>query len=181
MAKALSHPLRTRILARLNEIVASPNELAKELDEPLGNVSYHTRALLDLGCVELVKTVPRRGAVEHYYRGIRRAWGDDAAWEMLPPQARRGFAVEWFKETFDDARTAIDEGGFEERTDCKLFFTRLHLDEEAWSELAERVEETLDFALELQAKSAARLDPDKPQGEVKAHLVLAQYEGKKRR
>jgi DNA-binding transcriptional ArsR family regulator len=40
LAKALSHPLRQRILQRLNEAgIASPNELSQVLGDPLGNVS----------------------------------------------------------------------------------------------------------------------------------------------
>ena len=35
IVKALSHPLRMRILTRLNAGVASPNEMAKEFDESL--------------------------------------------------------------------------------------------------------------------------------------------------
>ena len=72
MAKALAHPLRVQLLTALNEGVASPNELAKRLNEPLTNVSYHVRMLHDLGCIELVETEPRRGALEHYYRAIVR-------------------------------------------------------------------------------------------------------------
>jgi DNA-binding transcriptional ArsR family regulator len=36
IAKALAHPLRARILQRLGERVASPNDLALELRAPLG-------------------------------------------------------------------------------------------------------------------------------------------------
>ena len=69
LAKALSHPLRQRILQRLNEGgIRSPNELSRELGDPLGNVSYHVRILRELDCVELVRTEQRRGALEHYYR-----------------------------------------------------------------------------------------------------------------
>jgi DNA-binding transcriptional ArsR family regulator len=176
MAKALSHPLRSVILSRLNEKVASPSELAEELDAPLGTVSYHVRTLLNLDCIELVSTRPRRGAVEHHYRAIQRAWGDDATWELLPPNARRGFAAEWFKLAFGDAREAIDRGGFEQRTDCKMFFSRLNLDERAWEKLAKRMDDLLEYAMELQAESAGRsLDGDSG-GDVKARLILAQYE-----
>jgi DNA-binding transcriptional ArsR family regulator len=66
LAKALSHPLRARIFAILNEQVASPNEMAEMIGEPLPNVSYHARVLVDLGCIELVRTAQRRGAIEHY-------------------------------------------------------------------------------------------------------------------
>ena len=54
IVRALSHPIRHRVLVALNERVASPKELAAELGEPLGNVSYHTRVLAQLGCIELV-------------------------------------------------------------------------------------------------------------------------------
>lgn len=67
--KATSHPLRLAILGALEEgSASSPNGLSAHLGEPLGNVSYHVKTLLEFGCVELVKTEPRRGAVEHYYR-----------------------------------------------------------------------------------------------------------------
>ena len=74
LAKALSHPLRVRVLTLLNQRVASPSELAEELGAPLGNVAYHVRILLDLDLLELVSTTPRRGAVEHHYRAIERPW-----------------------------------------------------------------------------------------------------------
>ncbi len=66
-AKAVGHPLRARILEALAGEPRSPNELAVEFGEPLGNVSYHVSVLRDLEVVELVATAPRRGAVEHYY------------------------------------------------------------------------------------------------------------------
>ena len=61
LAKALSHPMRARILTILNERVASPNEIAEMIDERLPNVSYHVRALLELGCIELVSTAAEGG------------------------------------------------------------------------------------------------------------------------
>jgi len=61
--KALGHPLRIAILTILNDRMASPNELSKELDEGLSQVSYHVEALKDYGMIEMVKTEPRRGAV----------------------------------------------------------------------------------------------------------------------
>lgn len=44
-AKALAHPLRVRILETIERLggVASPNQIASELGEPLGNVSYHIK------------------------------------------------------------------------------------------------------------------------------------------
>ena len=111
MAKAMAHPLRGKILMHLtNHGTASPADLSRVLEEPIGNVSYHVRMLLDLDCVELVDTRQRRGAVEHFYRATRRAILDDKAWAKLPPAARKGFAVQWFREAFADVSAAIDGG-----------------------------------------------------------------------
>lgn len=69
LAKAVAHPLRVEILELLGTSgTYSPNMLAGELDAPLTNVSYHVRMLLELGAIELTRTEPRRGALEHYYR-----------------------------------------------------------------------------------------------------------------
>src|ERR671938_680391 len=82
--KALSHPLRVRMLTLLHQKVASPSELADELDEPLGNVSYHMRFLADLKMVKLVRTEPRRGAVEHYNQALEPSQFSGADWAKLP-------------------------------------------------------------------------------------------------
>src|SRR5881275_3503017 len=84
LAKALAHPLRTRILAALEGRTASPSELAAELDAPLGVLSYHVRRLTALGFVKLVRRVPRRGAVEHYYTAPARPRITDQAWGSVP-------------------------------------------------------------------------------------------------
>ena len=68
LGRALGHPLRVEILtALLQRDEASPRDLAAELDQPLGTVSYHVRYLVSLDMVELQRMVPRRGAVQHFY------------------------------------------------------------------------------------------------------------------
>jgi len=47
---------------------ASPNGIAEKLGFEVEHVGYHVRVLRDLGCIELVRTVRRRGFIEHYYR-----------------------------------------------------------------------------------------------------------------
>ena len=86
--RALGHPMRVQVLEILNERVASPTELARHLDVPLARLSYHIRLLAEEGWIELVDTVPRRGALEHYYStaaSVSRSelMLDDAAWKEL--------------------------------------------------------------------------------------------------
>lgn len=66
---ACGHPLRMEILASYMDAgILSPNELAQQLEQPLGNVSYHVRILHNAGILHLTSTAQRRGALEHYYR-----------------------------------------------------------------------------------------------------------------
>src|ERR1700709_496434 len=67
LLRAISHPLRHRLLGMLDGRTASPNMLARELGLPLGRVSYTIRLPSDLGAIELVRTEPRRGALERFY------------------------------------------------------------------------------------------------------------------
>lgn len=72
LARQAMHPTRVRILEVLVAKApepASPSDMARELDgTTLGQVSYHVRALVTAGLLELVSTAPRRGALEHFYR-----------------------------------------------------------------------------------------------------------------
>jgi DNA-binding transcriptional ArsR family regulator len=68
LAKALSNDVRARALELLAEGPKSPKLIAAELNLDLRSVAYHVRVLKKLGCIELVETLPRRGAVEHVYR-----------------------------------------------------------------------------------------------------------------
>lgn len=65
----LSHPLRRQVLTHISEKEAaqSPSNMAGELGQPLGNVSYHVRQLADTGLLKITKRMTRRGAVEHFY------------------------------------------------------------------------------------------------------------------
>jgi DNA-binding transcriptional ArsR family regulator len=94
VARILSHPLRPRILQILAlRGEASPNEIAAELDVPLGTLSYHTRLLRESGWIELVREVPRRGAVEHFYRAVPRpSTGETRMALELDEQGRKELA-----------------------------------------------------------------------------------------
>src|SRR5687768_790268 len=136
VVKAIGHPLRMQLLARLNERVASPVELARELDESVQLVSYHVRILRDLGFVELVRTTPRRGAIEHHYRAIRRPYFSDADFAALPPNARSALAGTVLESILQHAAHAHEQGVFDETTDANLTSADFTLDDEAWKQLS---------------------------------------------
>jgi DNA-binding transcriptional ArsR family regulator len=175
LVRAIGHPLRLRLLTIFNERVASPSDLAAELGEPIGNVSYHTRILARLGCVELVKTKQVRGAVEHYYRAVVRPVFSDEDWAELPMSIRKSLAGAVLTEIADDMGASAGEGGFD-RDEVHLSRSPLTLDQQGWQELNEALQELYDQALEIQAQSAARLHADGARDSEAAVLALMLFE-----
>src|SRR4051795_11684866 len=156
LAKALSHPLRPRILQRLDEGgVASPNQLAEALGERLGNVSYHVRILRGLGFVELVRTEPRRGALEHFYRATVRPWLDDEQWAALPRGFRARTLGRSLSEILEQAATASQEGGFD-GPETHVGHVVLALDAAGMTEVRALLTATLEAARQVAVKSASR-------------------------
>ncbi len=157
IAKALSHPLRQRILAHLNDHgVASPNAISIALGERIGNVSYHMRILREYECVELVRTEPRRGAVEHFYRAMVRPFFDDAQWAKLPVGVRRQLFGENLRHIWTDVSAAAGGEGFD-HPKAHVSRTPIELDAEAFETLTGALEEVLDLALRLHAETAGRI------------------------
>src|SRR2546421_5173535 len=112
--KALSHPLRMRLLTFVTEHgEARRMEMSRAFDQPLPMVSHHTRVLRDLGYLELSRTEPRRGALEHYYRATAAPFLDDEHWELLPVPVRRRVAAQLFGQVLRDAAAAGQRGGFD--------------------------------------------------------------------
>jgi DNA-binding transcriptional ArsR family regulator len=65
--RALAHPIRVQILRALQDRIASPAELSQEIDQRLGVVSYHAATLVSCGCLELIHSRGRRGAIENFF------------------------------------------------------------------------------------------------------------------
>jgi DNA-binding transcriptional ArsR family regulator len=173
--KALSHPLRVRMLTLLNQKVSSPSELAEELDEPLGNVSYHMRFLADLKMVKLVRTEPRRGAVEHYYEALEPPLISDDDWAQLPAALRRSLSDSTLGNIANDLRGAAAEGGFD-RPNIHITRTALTLDEQGWDELSGALADVLERARRIQEDSNKRRKRADA-APIPTALVLMQFEG----
>lgn len=119
-------------------------------------VSYHVRILEELGCIELVSTTPRRGAIEHHYRALERPWLTDEQVQEIPPSLRRTLSGSVFAQLAEDVSVASKSKGFDE---VRHWMVRLPvvLDEVAWSELGEMLQRVLDRAFELQVETVGRL------------------------
>ncbi len=155
LLRAISHPLRHRLLGMLDGRTASPNMLARELGLPLGRVSYHIRLLNDLGAIELVRTEPRRGALEHFYRAVTTVWFSEADWARLPRAARRGILGQNLQHIFTTVTAAAEDGGFE-HPGALVLRAPLQLDDEGMLELSRVLRETLERAREINARAGER-------------------------
>jgi DNA-binding transcriptional ArsR family regulator len=132
--KALSHPLRVRILAMLQERTASPSQLSEWLGATLGTTAYHVRALHQLGLIELADETRVRGAIEHHYRAGKRPMVSEDAWAQAPPiakQAALGSALQMIGEY---SSKSAAEGGFD-RAEAHLSRTAIRLDAKGWEQL----------------------------------------------
>jgi DNA-binding transcriptional ArsR family regulator len=174
--KALSHPLRVRILALLQERTASPRELAEWLDATLGTVSYHVRTLHDFGLIELVKTTQVRGAIAHHYKAKVRPRVSDEAWASAAPIVKQA-AVGAALQTVDEyARASAAAGGFD-RAEAHLSRTNLRLDAKGWQQAAKACEKLLGELNRIEESAGKRLAKDPhPNGVSDAALVLLLFD-----
>lgn len=174
--KALSHPLRVRILALLQERTASPRELAEWLDATLGTVSYHVRTLHDFGLIDLVKTTQVRGAIAHHYRAKVRPRVSDDAWASAAPIVKQA-AVGAALQTVDEyARASAAAGGFD-RAEAHLSRTSLRLDSKGWQQAARACEKLLADLHRIEESAAKRLAKDQhADGSSDAAMVLLLFD-----
>jgi DNA-binding transcriptional ArsR family regulator len=174
--KAMSHPLRVRILALLEERTASPVELAGWLGATLGTTAYHVRTLERMGLIELVHETRVRGAVEHHYRSKGRPTVSDDAWAAAPPIAKQA-AVSASLQTIDAyARAASAAGGFD-HANSHLTRTTMRLDARGWNELARACERLLGQVDRIEETAKERIDRNPHSGETRdLALVMMLFE-----
>ena len=155
--KALNHPVRVKALTILTEKIASPKEIAAQIDAPLSNVSYHVRVLDELGLIEIMEEENVRGSVAHFYKAVERPLIDKPDWEKLDPRVRNAFSGYVIETLMSDAAGSLAVGIFDEREDRHLTRTPLLLDERGWRKVASIQMKALDAILKEQAAAAARL------------------------
>ena len=157
---ALSKAERVRIFAIICERVASPKEISEALNKGLGGISYHVTVLRKCGLIVEDHRVPRRGAVEHFYRAIAPTLIPPDAWDNLPPAALKGISASILREFFDDASASIKAGVFDD-SPGELSWTPLILDAVGVEEFGQLARDFLESVLELQANASKRLPKSK--------------------
>jgi len=154
--KAMSHPLRVRILAMLDERKASPNQLAGWLGASLGTVAYHVRTLEQLGLIELVDETRVRGAVEHHYRARARPNVTAEGWAQAPPIAKQAAVGSSLDVIAEYARASAAAGGFD-RDEAQLRRALVRLDAKGFAALSKACDKLLEQAEKIESQAADRI------------------------
>ncbi len=153
--RAISHPIRIRLLAMLDEEPASPVILASKLNQPLGTIAYHVRTLYDLGLLRLVNTRQRRGATEHYYKTTGHPASSEEAWEGLDAISKQRLLTALIAKATDYATRSAAAGGFDAK-EAHISTDALRLDRTGWEQLAQESKKWLARAQEIARESAER-------------------------
>jgi len=158
----LRHPLRVRILEVANDRDISPVQFLRDGLAPpgaygLSHISHHFSELEKGGCLRVVELIPRRGSVEHVYRGLARAYFSDEDWEALPPAERRKVTRTMLQGLMARADSAITADTFDKRTNRHLSWLAMPVDEQGWIALTELQTDTLRRAEEIRVEAGERL------------------------
>ena len=171
LARLIAHPLRHRLLWEYASHVTSPSRVAAALGERVNVVSYHTNVLLRAGCLELVRTERRRGAIEHFYRSRVLGAIEDEDWERLPVLARRMAVRRILDVIVRDLGDAVPHGGMDHPT-MHVSRSLLKLDDRGRADLADLLLSTIEAARRMEQESCRRRD-----GEVSvSELVALRFE-----
>jgi DNA-binding transcriptional ArsR family regulator len=180
LIKAYAHPLRLQILSLLDNRVASPKQIAKELDTPLPNTAYHVRQLAALGLVELVRRTTRGGAIEHHYTARVRPTVPDEVWATLPDVVKRAYSGSMLQSAIAQMVEAAEAGGFDgEHT--HLTRTRGDVDERGLNAVSRELLKAFERVEKIIEESQERLKKNPEEKAIPAGVVIAFFEAAKPR
>ena len=150
------HPAQIRALIILSEREASPKEIAKTLDLDVKVVSYHVKELFLRGQIDLVRTVPVRGANQHFYRAAAPliVMGEDA--ERMSLEDRLILSCWTVGLINSDFWVAVESKAIDERVDRHLTRFPLLLDPQGMSELFALHNDVFFRTRHIQANSDSR-------------------------
>lgn len=171
-AAAVGSRIRIEALTIFNERVASVKEVAEEIDEDLTLVGYHVKELALDKVLELVKTEPRGGAVEHFYRAIRRPELDDDEWAALDEKDREDISATGLRNLFAEGLASVQAGKAGSDPHLCIWWKASHLDAQGRKEAAREEAGHIERLQDIEAKSLERM-AQSGEGKVVASTILA--------
>ncbi|HKO37441.1 MAG TPA: hypothetical protein VJU14_03635 [Solirubrobacterales bacterium] len=169
----LAHPVRLRILDVLSEGPMSPVRFLDEGLSPiefdkrergLSYIAYHFRALEAAECIELIERNPRRGATEHVYRSIQRAFVSDEDFESLPFEKRQALSRSSLQAFIAKTDRAIQSGTFDSHSDRTMVWTSCNIDQEGWEQIRDILGDAFHRAEKARKEAELRLRDQRASG-----------------
>jgi DNA-binding transcriptional ArsR family regulator len=170
--KALSHPVRVRILIELDRGPMSPTEYVDQFGGNLENVSYHFRTLLECDCIKKVEARRVRGVVETFYENTQKALFSEEQFSALPNSVRSGFSATILTTFMDAASEALVTNKLDSHDSRHLTWQRLSLDEEGFARVMSRLDQVYDWLLIEQMAAGVRM---KRSGEAPVNTIVAMF------
>lgn len=156
--KALSHPARDKILAVLNDRVASPKELSEAIGESVAYTNHHVTVLKKLELIELVKTERHHGTTEHFYRATSRYLLHLDGLQKLHPVHAADFTAFAIKGGVVDVLKATEAGTLDaQKEDFKVIVSQRVVDREGYKETLELIDEMYERMDDISARSLDRI------------------------
>jgi len=175
LLKGLAHPIRLELLGILSYRDVSPSEFARHRGEPVSNLTYHFNTLEELGCIELARTKPKRGSVEHIYRRIKRVIFTDRDWLIMPDEARQIVASTILRDLIGRMTQALQAGTFTAREDVHITWRPVTLDEQGWKEVTKILKEAFDAVSTAEVDAIERMRESEEDG-LEATVAMAGFE-----
>lgn len=187
--KALSDPLRLRILEALCGPPRTTKQVADHLGEKPTRLYHHVDALEAAGLIHLVHTRPKRGTLEKYFQAVARQFradpsifpqsggaSADDSWQMLGSQLLEGAAADLRRLATSFSPKDEDSDDHGERFEAMIARIKVRATPEKLMDIYQRLEALL---TELSSDDEADAQPDAdadPDAEMRGFdLLLAFY------
>ena len=170
--KALSHPLRVRIIVELDRAPMPPAEYHVQFGGVLETIAYHFRILAECECIHQVGERQRRGAVEHFYANSKHALFSEEQFSRLPESVKGGFSASILSTFMDQAAESLLANKVDSHDSRHLTWQRLRLDEEGFANVMARLEELFQWLPVEQMAAGERM---KKSGEEPLNTTVAMF------
>lgn len=169
LAVVFASPIRLKIVTELFQRDMSPTQFHEEFGGgSVPRVARHFERLKETGWLRHIRNEgpggKRRGGVETIYRSTELAFCDRPTWAALPYSIKVAFSWNTFKEIAEQFRGALEKSTLQARPDRPLTLTRLLLDKEGWTRVANRVGQ--EFAEQFEEQEDARRRADRTGAEL---------------
>jgi DNA-binding transcriptional ArsR family regulator len=160
LTRIVNNPWRSRVLAEVCRRETSPSRFVAEVGGEISTISRHFRWLEESGSIEVAREETggrHRGATERIFRSALPSRLDTPEWMRLSLERRELWSRDSVALYFWRVIDAIGAGTFDSQRDRHFSWDAVTLDARAWKEVGDRLDEILDWLLQLQAESEDRL------------------------